>query len=263
MITRRYTVYLFCVLFILNGCSKKFLFEEEKKDIKNLIKLYENTNWEKRKEAVTKICAYKIPEATDLLITAIDDIHSIIRIEAIKCLGSRKEQKARKNIKMIAEFENDPNVKLAAIQALANYRDPSAAPVFAKGLVDDDWLIREESIRGLLMINDVFIRQVSTPYILEALKDQRINVRLATLDNLKIKNQKLFAALSEIINDEKNYYKIRLLRSALKAINGYLLNRKTRERLIEYLTHPNKEIRILSLNILKKDNELQAQIENE
>lgn len=249
-------------MILQHGCSTKSILEEEKKDIKYLTKLYEEKSWEKRKEAISKICAYKSPEVTALLLTALNDTHSIIRIEAIKCLGKRKEKKAKKNIKYIAENENNINEKLAATQALANYRDPTAAPVFAKGLNNEDWFIREESIKGLLMINDLLIQQVSIPYIMEALEDPKVNVRLAALENLKVKNKKIFIKLSEIINDEDNYYKISLLKAALKAIDGYLLNKKTRERLIGFLTHPNKEIRILSLYILRSDNKLQTYEKN-
>ncbi|MBN2039966.1 MAG: HEAT repeat domain-containing protein [Spirochaetes bacterium] len=258
MTGKKHILFLFFILTAINGCSQKLLLEEEKKNVKNLLALYESSSWEEREKAVNRICAYKYPEATDMLIKALDDSHSAVRIDALKCLGSRKEKKAKRQIKAIAESENNISVKLAGIQALANYRDPTAAPLFAKGLESNDWFIREESIRGLLMINDTLIQQVSIPYILEALKDPKVNVRLAALENLKVKNKKLFDVLLEIIISKENYYKISLLKAALKALNGYLLNEKTRERVIEFLTHPNKEIRILSLFILKKDNELQA-----
>ncbi len=144
-----------------------------------------------------------------------------------------------------------------AIQTLAQYRDPTSAPIFAKGLASDDWLVREESIKGLLTIDDIFIKRISVPYIIQSLNDSRINVRLATLENIKIQNKVIYNELTVIINNEENYNKTNLLNAAIKAINGYLLDKATRERLISFLTHPNTEIRLSSLKVLKKDKELQ------
>ena len=142
------------------------------------------------------------------------------------------------------------------MKALAEYRDPTASPIFVKGLTSEDWLLREESIKGLLMIDDILIQQVSIPYILKALRDQRINVRLSALKYVKVRNIKIYEVLQHIVNNKNNYNRIIILISTLNAIKGYLLDDKTRERLIEFLTHPNREIRILSLSVLKKDNEL-------
>ncbi len=136
--------------------------------------------------------------------------------------------------------------------------EPPLAPELAQGLVSDDWLIREESIKGLLMIDDILIEKISVPYIIQALNDPRINVRLTTMEYLKVKDERISAVLSGIINDDENFHKINLLKAALKAIHGYLLDKETRERLIDFLTHPNVDIRILSLGVLKKDKELQG-----
>ena len=160
---------------------------------------------------------------------------TIIRIEAIKCLGLRREKKAKKIIRQIAEFETHANIRLGAIQAMARYRDPDSAAIFSKCLDDEDWLIREESIKGLLSIDDKSIQQISIPYVIKALNDSRINVRLAALEHLAVKDKRLFKELTAIINDNDNYYRINLIKACLKAIQGYLLDEKTRNRLIEFL----------------------------
>jgi HEAT repeat protein len=245
-------------IIIIQGCSKRYVAEdEERKAVEVISQSYKSENWQTRKEAVTNVCLFNSPRAEDLLIAALDDVHPIVKIEALNCIGIKKSNKAKRNIRQIAEFESNDNVRMYAIQTLAKYGDPTSAPIFAKGLASDDWLIREESIKGLLIIDDVFIKRTSIPYIIQALNDSRINVRLATLENLKIQNKVIYNELTVIINNEDNYYKINLLNAAIKAINGYLLDKSTRERLISFLTHPNTETRLFSLRVLKRDKELQ------
>jgi hypothetical protein len=253
---------LFSILIIIPvtfyGCSKRYITEDEdRKAVVLLSQALKSDNWQTRKDALNRLCSYNTTETEDLLIAALDDTHPIVKVEALNCLAVKKPNKAKRNIRQIAEFEDDDNVRMAAIQTLSKYRDPTFAPIFAKGLSNDDWLIREESIKGLLMIDDILIMRISVQYILQALSDPRINVRLATLENLKIKNKIIYKELSAIINSDENYNKISLLNAAIKAMNGYLLDKTTRVKIIGYLTHPNIEVRISSLGVLKKDKELQ------
>ncbi len=246
------------LIVVLHGCSGRYITEEEeRKAVQILSRSYRSDNWQIRKEALSSLCSHDSPEAEDLLIEALNDTHPIVKIEALNCIAVKKTNKAKKSIRQIAEFEANENVRMIAIKTLSKYRDPASALIFAKGLASDDWLIREESIRGLLMINDMVIRRISVPYIVQALNDPRINVVLATLENLNVRNKEIYNELSAIINSEENYNKIDLLKAAIKAINGYLLDKKTREKIIGFLTHPNTDIRISSLGALKKDKELQ------
>jgi HEAT repeat protein len=248
--------YCFISILFLCGCTGRFISDDENKDLEKIIKLYDSLSWEDRNSAINQVCVIKSSNAVNLLARALDDTHSANRIQALECLGIRTEKSTKKRIKEIAESDPDSNVKLKAIQALAWYKDPSSAPVFAKGLSHEDWLIREESIKGMLMINDAIIREISIPYILKALDDPRINVRLTALRYLEVKNQRIYYKLTGIINDEKNFNKINLLKTCLNAINGYVIDPDTKKKLIKFLTHQNKDIRILALNVLKKENEL-------
>ncbi len=250
-------ILLIFILLLFGGCSRELITIEERNAVEALCLSYNSKNWETRRETIRHICSYDITPVGEILIAALNDTHPGVRIEALKCIGEMKLSKAKRTVRHIAEFENDNNIKLYAIQSLAKYRDPFSAPVFAKGLQSDDWLIREESIKGILMINDLLIQQTSVPYVLQALVDERINVRLAALENVKIKHEKIYSELSLIINDPENSKKIILLKAALKAINGYLLDMDTRARIVDLLTHPDKDMRILALGALKKDKELQ------
>ncbi|MBN2403269.1 MAG: HEAT repeat domain-containing protein [Spirochaetes bacterium] len=254
-------IILYFFLILIQGCSGRYISEDnERKIVEALSQSYKSNSWETRKEAVSNLCFHYSPEVEDIVITALEDTHSAVKIEALKCLGIKRPLKAKRIIRRIAESEQDNNIRMYSIQSLAKYRDPTSAPVFAKGLNSEDWLIREESIKGILMIDDALIKRISVPYIIQALNDSRINVRLAALENLKIKNKIIYNELSAIINNDETYNKINLLNAAIKAINGYLLDKTTREKIISLLTHPNVDVRISSLGVLKKDKEL---LENE
>jgi HEAT repeat protein len=200
----------------LQGCSRRYITEdEENKAVQSLSQAYKSENWQTRKDVLTRLCAYNSPDVENILISALSDTHPTVKIEALDCLAEKKYNNARRNIRDIAESEADANVRMAAIQALSGYRDPTFAPIFAKGLASDDWLIREESIRGLLMIEDIVIMRISVPYVLQALKDPRINVKLAVLQSLKVKNKVIYNELSAIINNDENYNKVNLLNAAV------------------------------------------------
>jgi len=90
-------------------------------------------------------------------------------------------------------------------------------------------------------------------HIIKGINDKNIAVKIAILLNIKIKDQLLYDKISEIIQNRKT--KTSLLEAALIAIVGYTLDDVTKERIVELLTHRNKKIRILSLRVLKEQNQ--------
>ncbi len=188
----------------------------------------------------------------ELLIRALDDDHKLVRIEALKGLYHFKPLSAKSKIKKIAELSTDDNIKWNAIRTLSLYRDPTAAIIFAKGLKNRDWLVREEIHQS--PADDQRFRdkesRPSSPYISEALNDSKESVIITTLKNLDIKDRELYAIISRIITTTP-YYKQSLYLAALKAIKGYKLDRKTRNKVVELLTHRNKEVRLMALRVLK------------
>ncbi len=220
------------------------------------MKDYQSPKWEIRLKAVEKLSVVKSRKAENALIKATDDIHTMVRIEAINGLGKIASSKGRQRIRYLAEYDTNSNVRWNALKALSEFRDATAAPVFAGGLRSSDPLIREESIRGLLMIDDFAIKYVSIPYFIEALNDESLNVRLTALNYLNIKDERLFAILTGMLGKDI-YNKYTLLKAVLKALYGYQFDPQTRKILTSYLLHPNLDIRLLALRALKKNRELQ------
>lgn len=254
---------LIIILFIITGCTKNLVNDQEK-EVEKLTQLYQSESWEVRKKAVIKASSLKSSITEDLLLTAMNDTHMSVRMEAVSGLGDIRSYRAKSAIKQLSESENNSNERWYALKALAQYRDPTSAPVFAKGLGSSDWLIREESIKGLLCIDEIVIKHISTPYIIKALDDPATNIVTAALANLNIRNEKIYAKIIEILT--KAYSdpakKINIMKASLTALHGYELDNNARKLIIKLLTHPNNDIRLLSLAVLKKDRELQLNKEN-
>jgi HEAT repeat protein len=236
---------------ILAGCGKSVK-QKTAEDLNRFEIQYRSPDWTERIKAMISVSAYSSPQAVDILKKATEDSHSLVRIEALKGLDKIVSPSAKILIRNIAESENDDNVRVNAIRALAKYRDPTAALVFAKGLKSRDWLIREESIVGLLMIDDLTIKYISIPYIIEALGDRNESVVVTTLKNLDIRDPRIYKRIVKIMKSAPSY-KHSIIIAALKALQGYRLDENTRKYLIEYLTHNNVDIRLLALRALKQE----------
>lgn len=214
--------------------------------------LYQSQDWEARRKTVAELSSYKSPDAENLLIAAANDTHPLVRIEALGGLRRIAGLKGKRAIRYIAEFESNPNVRWHALKALSEFKDPDDAPIFGKGLASQDWLVREESIKGLLRIEDSAIRQLSIPYILQALGDASVNVRLAALENMKIRDERLYAVLSRMLTTEMTG-QYTMLKGVLRAIDGYSLDDPVRKKLTSLLMHPNRDVRVLAFRVLKSD----------
>ncbi len=216
--------------------------------------LYESSDWTVRKQAVAKASRILTQEGTDLLLKATSDSHTLVRMEAISGLRRHKSPRARERVREIIETTDDSNIRWQALKTMGYYREPTAALLFAKNLKHDDWLIREESIKGLLKIDDYAIRYVSVPYIIEALRDPSMSVKLTTLKNLRVTDPRIYSSLSAMLLSAENR-RHALIQETLNALREYDLDAKTREKVIGYLTHQNRDIRLTAYRVLVAQNE--------
>jgi hypothetical protein len=216
---------------------------------------YAMGNWMVRRDAVREIVRYIGPQKNDLIIgtlkVASTDPHTAVRIEAMKCIPLIKNPEMLALLKKTAESDRDGNVRWYALQSLRLFRDPSAADVFARGLASGDWLIREASIRGILDLDETTVRPRLIPHIIRALGDPRTSVVITTLTGLKIRDDALYRAITgRLFSSTDSDYS--MLEAVLTALEGYSLDPKTKEKVINLLVHNNYRIRVLALRVLKK-----------
>jgi hypothetical protein len=224
---------------------------------------YAAGNWMDRRDAVRDIIKYLGKDKNDLivgtLVVASQDNSPAVRIEAVQGLARVKSEKTASVVKKLAADEKEHNVRWYALKALRFINDPSSWEIYVKGLVSEDWLIREESIRGILAINDAVVAEKMAPYIIRAINDPRTSVAITALQNLERKDSRLYPAIVKKF-ESCNEYSYSLLGASLTALDGYRLDPKTKEKVINLLVHDSADIRILALRVLKKDQVLTGRV---
>jgi HEAT repeat protein len=238
--------YLF---FALGFCSTRKVKDEDLADKMILAAeaLYQSPVWTNRVSAIQNAALWPSPRSEELILTALNDPHIRVRIEAMKSLPVFRSTRVYETIRQIAENEKDDNMLFVTLSSLGQFQNPKSAQIFIKCLSNDEWIIRESSIIGLLDIPDPGVEKLSVQYIINSLSDSNDNVRIAALTHLRIKDERLYFILKEIIRDASVYYKPVYCTALLKALNGYEYDVVTRSNIIRYITHPNQEIRVLAL----------------
>lgn len=189
-----------------------------------------------------------------LLLKATDDPYPLVRVEALNALTRIKTESAHGRIREMALYDTEPLVRWSAYKALEVYASIDDESAFVTGYADTDWLIRESAIRGLLKINDDAVQSRNIKIIISAINDSNMSVRINTLNHLIYKDQDLYSEIIKLVNSKKTG--ISLLKAALTAISGYRLDEITKKHIIKLLVHENRDIRVLALRALKKDEEL-------
>lgn len=259
--------YIVGLLFVIGlaGCSSKALLEmkaqkEAVSAIDACYKAYESPDWRVRQKAITDVAAFspKYQEANNLLMQGTADPYNQVCLIALESLTETKPPSAFYRIADLSRTTTDKMICWKALLALSEYHDPDAAPYFALALRDNEWLIREAAIVGLLKIDDQAVEYASVPYIVDSLKDKNLSVRLSTLNNLKIQDKRIYQVISAELMNEKNENKITYMKALLKGVNGYKLDKLTNERLIKLLDNQNLDIKLLTFKALKKNEELSS-----
>lgn len=249
------------VLIVIINCSKSSIKTDINQNAvyyKSVFDKYQSENWVVRYQAIVELSNYiKTPfydEIEILLLKATYDNHPKIKILSLELLSHLPSGRIINRIIDMASETKDDNVKLYALMTLSEYKSMVTYPIFVSGLESQDWLIRDVSMKGLLLINDYEDNNKIIPYILKGLNDPSDIVVITTLENLNIKDDKIYREIITIFNKVyKNNIKNSLLLACLHAIRGYRLDDDTRKKVINLLTDLNKDIRLLSLRILKDE----------
>lgn len=217
---------------------------------------YAAGNWMQRRDAVREIVNYFGKGKNDLvigtLLVAAQDPYPAVRIEAVTGLARINSEQTVPMIKRMASEEKEGNVRWYALRALRTINDPSCADVFMKGLESNDWLIREESVRGMTGMDAATVRARLIPSIVKAINDRSSSVALTALRTVMIKDDQLYRAIAARFT-QCSPYDYSLIEASLTALNGYRLDQKTREKVVDLLVHNNITIRVLALRVLKKE----------
>ncbi len=227
-----------------------------RQNVRNAANKYAAGNWLERRDAVNEIINYYGPEKNELivgtLLVALSDPHEAVRVTALIGLAKFKVEYSHEAIRKLAIEDQDTDTRRYALRALRAFRSPSDIEVFIKGFQSEDWLIREESLKGFLAMDDASIKSSLVPYVISAINDQRVSIALAALRRVKTRDERIYKA---VVNKLGSLGKINysMLEACLAALDGYVLDEKTKNMVINLLVHPNLKIRLLALKVLKNE----------
>lgn len=256
--TALFSASVILILLSHTACKKSLLKTENAniERIKSATKNYLTTDWEKRLETVREIITYQNNKNNTVLklslLVATRDNHPEIRIEALKGLAQIKSNKALPRLKEMALSDPNDNVRWYAFKALTLYRDPGLINIFMQGLNDSDWLIREASLVGILALEDESVEPRIIDATVRALRTSNESIQITALENTRIKSPEIYREIRMIFLDLKDS-EYTMLKASLRALEGYIFDREVRDRLVELLLHNNRDIRLMSLKVLKTE----------
>lgn len=267
-----YRAIIICVIFLLS-CSRSIGVKEQAQAQAMLAdswQMYKSQEWTERHSAVEKLTLFlsqldksiiqilisgkkKNNESIEhFYLTAVRDSHSFIRIDALKGLAVLLTEEAYPVIADKAIHDRSDNVRWYAVQALSLYRENKAADIFIHCLKDDDWLIREAAIMGILMLDETFQEKNMVPYIVSAIQDPNNNVKAAALSGVRIKHTEIYIEMIKLLRI-KDKLNSKLLTALLKGLQGYVLSDDARKHVIDLLSYKNRKVRIYALRVLKME----------
>jgi len=278
--TRPILIILLSALFLC-GCAGRRILTDKKEPsemISRCEKKFASPDWERRVEATSNLAAcittpqnlsvFRLREefrinmkVEELLIEATHDPHPQVRIEAARIAGALMTQTILGRIKVMAVRDKNSNVRWHALKTLALFRDPDSLDIFLVSFKSRDWIIREASIAGLLSLDSSVITHKTVPVIIRAINDPSTSVSITALNMVKIRDKRIYRTISGKLT-ENIHSQVTLLSAVLTALEGYRLDSKTREKVINLLVHENSRVRILALRVLKMEKILLKDDEN-
>ena len=268
-------VALFVTLSVtLNSCDIRNL-QKEQAELKILDQVvekeYSQRHWDKRVQAVSRITLYlsgknekqisliksspEYSQLVDQLISFSHDIHGAVRIEVLKVFSLIRPEKAYPRISEMAMNDASGNVQWYALKTLALYQNENSSQIFSEKLRSDDWVLREASIIGILMLNTEFQKSSLLPVICSTIEDPNESVSSTALSLVTIREPEIYQSVVKVFR-KKEKFSTKMLTAMMRALNGFILEADIKKRVISCLTHHDKNVRILALRVLKREKAL-------
>ena len=256
------------------GCDRNY--RKKSAELKALLdtaqREYSARRWDLRKKAIAGVRAFfqgvdardpaqfeKTKEYRmigDFLATSSRDIYASVRIESLKAIAILRYEPAFDRVGEMALNDQDDNVRWQAVETLSLYRSEKSIDILTRTLRSDDWVIREASIRGMLMLDESVQRGRLIPYISEAMLDPNDNVSRLALAGTGIRDQQLYKTTADVFRARKKP-SIKMLTALMRSLDGYILEDDIRKKVIDLLSHKDNKVRVLALRVLKKEKALE------
>jgi HEAT repeat protein len=102
-----------------------------------------------RTAAIAGLADVPDAEATRILLSALEDKSPVIRIEAITALKNRKDPQITDALKRSLTTDADADVRIATVEALVSRNDASLVPTLIESLKDAELAVSHRAAEGL------------------------------------------------------------------------------------------------------------------
>ena len=198
-----------------------------------------------RSGAIDKLEKIHDPRAADLLIAALSDENSFVRMKATQVLGKSRDIRAIKPLILRLKNDDENSVRCAAIASLGEIGDPSAIEALGEGLKDPDKTIRIWTTEALKKIQDprVIVHMIS------AISDKDETVRLGAsaclAEHASVGDPSAIGGLGEVLKDPDETIRIYAV-GALGKIHDPLVI----VHMLSVISDKNETVRLLASHYL-------------
>ena len=228
---------------------------KEKEAVGRSEKQYQSAVWTERLRSVEELSEFKGNESLRFFVRASTDPHERIRIAAVRSLSQIRTNPSYSALLDIAKADENPNVRWEVLKALLPFKRRESAEIFGTYLNDSDWLVRETSVAGYLAIEDPKIKAGAADIAVTALNDPNESVRIAALNGYSGTDPRVYAFAAKQLAGGAYYRRTGYLKVLLLTLSRYKLDSQMRAAVLQYLTHPSGEIRVLALQAVKKSDD--------
>ena len=246
---------LFVISAVMFSCSSGMSVKEINEAVISAQNIYySSSKWQDREKAIKSVENFETKMAFELKMEATGDTHSKVRVQAVKGLAPFvKDENVREKLMIMSRKDREVPVRYASLATLAASPDISMYSLFERYASNEDWLFREIAYRGIMGITDKEYDERSTTLLIRGLSDTQENVQITILENIKLQNDELYQSIRKNFFNKDYDKRITLLCATLKAVRGYNMDIRVRERVEQLILHQNRKVRVLALRALKSE----------
>lgn len=136
-------------------------------------------------------------EAVDPLVDALKCDDKERRFWSIKILGKMHEKSAYNEIVRFMN-DSDPEIRMAALEAISDYQDPESIPLIIEKFIDPAWVVRKFASKAVVAFEQLAVR-----HLLKVLDSKDEDMKYWALRSLgEIRPKGIYPALLKLFKDD-------------------------------------------------------------
>ncbi|MEW6775438.1 MAG: HEAT repeat domain-containing protein [Bdellovibrionota bacterium] len=228
----------------------------DERSTEDLVSLLEHPYPDVREAAVgalTRIAKSSVSAVLSRIGPVLDSPLAAARAAAVSVAGRVGTESGAVSRAILALGDPETEVRLAAAQALADSKVPSAATPLCRAIADEDPAVRRAVARGL----GAFSGPEAVEALAIALKDPDLWVRCEAAASLgDIGGERALSLLEGVLSDKQAHP---ALLTRILEVLGQVALEKARQESLGLLSHPEPDVVLAALTVLGKEGKPDAQ----